>query len=171
MRGKIVQLKRTSGGAPEQWEGKLETGQEVYARERHGTVRIELDGIECCEKPGDDVIDITQERTEFFAVAWGTRFLSYVNDRWVHVAESINGAKKYSDVPSCEEDIKRVFAIIESGERLSRYVTGKKSRQNVRIVRVLIEEVPCTLLGLSISSTERPRRSARGRKQPLMASP
>ncbi len=45
MRGKIIELKQTSGGCPVQYEGKLETGQSIFVRERGGEVRIELDGI------------------------------------------------------------------------------------------------------------------------------
>jgi hypothetical protein len=56
-RGTIVKLDRISGGAPEQWEGKLSTGQTVYARERHGTVRVELDGMTVSEHPGESAFD------------------------------------------------------------------------------------------------------------------
>jgi len=54
MRGKIVELRRVSGGAPEQWEGKLATGESVYVRERHGIVRVELNDVIVSEKTGDD---------------------------------------------------------------------------------------------------------------------
>ncbi len=40
---KIVKLRRTCFMAPEQWEGELETGESLYARERHGEWRVEVD--------------------------------------------------------------------------------------------------------------------------------
>lgn len=66
-RGTIIALERTSGGAPEQWEGKLATGQAVYARERHGTVRVEVDGITVMERPGDSAMDAL---AELFDIDW-----------------------------------------------------------------------------------------------------
>lgn len=41
---KIVQLEQTCSLCPEQWEGKTADGKDVYARERHGLVRVDLDG-------------------------------------------------------------------------------------------------------------------------------
>ena len=40
---KLIELKQTCCLCPEQWEGKTEDGEEVYARERHGSIRVELD--------------------------------------------------------------------------------------------------------------------------------
>ena len=61
MRQTIVQLERTSDGCPEQWEGKLSSGQDDYARERHGTVRVEVDGITVLERAGDSALDALAE--------------------------------------------------------------------------------------------------------------
>jgi hypothetical protein len=44
MKDKIVSLKCTCGGAPFQYEGFLETGESIYARERGGYCRVEKDG-------------------------------------------------------------------------------------------------------------------------------
>ena len=41
---KIVKLERTCFACPEQWEGVTEDGSTVYARERHGEMRVELNG-------------------------------------------------------------------------------------------------------------------------------
>ena len=60
MRGKIIQLKQLSGGAPEQWEGKLETGQHIYAREKYGEVRVEIDDIVVYETKSNYVLDVLQ---------------------------------------------------------------------------------------------------------------
>jgi len=54
MRGKIVSLRQTSGGCPEQYEGKTAEGDDVFARERHGEWRIELNGEIIAEGSGDD---------------------------------------------------------------------------------------------------------------------
>jgi transposase len=54
MRSKIVSLRQTSAGAPEQWEGKLDTGEDVYARERASSVRVELDSTTIHESLSDD---------------------------------------------------------------------------------------------------------------------
>jgi hypothetical protein len=43
-RGKLVSLRQLSGGAPEQWEGVLENGDEVFVRERGGFARVEVNG-------------------------------------------------------------------------------------------------------------------------------
>lgn len=39
---KIIKLKRTCFACPEQWEGETENGDKIYARERHGEMRVEL---------------------------------------------------------------------------------------------------------------------------------
>lgn len=41
---KIIELEMTCWACPEQYRGRTECGKEVYARERHGHVRIDLDG-------------------------------------------------------------------------------------------------------------------------------
>lgn len=53
MRGRIVELAQISAGAPEQYEGRLDSGESVFVRERGGTARVELNGIDVCEKSGD----------------------------------------------------------------------------------------------------------------------
>ena len=45
MRPLIVELRRTCYLCPEQWEGKLDTGEAVFARERHDVWRVEVDGV------------------------------------------------------------------------------------------------------------------------------
>lgn len=41
---KFTNLKRTCFACPEQWEGTTEDGDDVYARERHGYVRVDING-------------------------------------------------------------------------------------------------------------------------------
>ncbi len=61
MRGTIVELKQVSGGCPEQWEGKLSNGDTIYARERHGWIRIEINGVTVHEQGGEDVYEVLLE--------------------------------------------------------------------------------------------------------------
>lgn len=60
MRGKIIKLTMLSGGCPEQWTGKLKTGEEVFVRERHGETRIEINDIIIIEKMGS-ALDVLYE--------------------------------------------------------------------------------------------------------------
>lgn len=62
MRSKLVELKRISQGCPEQWEGKTEDGKYVFARERHGYVRVEVDDLIVLERPGDSAYDALAEK-------------------------------------------------------------------------------------------------------------
>ena len=43
MKPTIKTLTRTCFLCPEQWEGELSDGRSIYARERHGSVRVEID--------------------------------------------------------------------------------------------------------------------------------
>lgn len=47
--------------APEQYEGELEDGRSVYARERHGHVRVEINNVVVLDRPGDSAMDALME--------------------------------------------------------------------------------------------------------------
>lgn len=49
-----------SQGCPEQWEGELEDGRSVYVRERHGEVRIEIDGEVTHKEAGHDALAVLE---------------------------------------------------------------------------------------------------------------
>ncbi len=59
MKPLIVELRRTCFLCPEQWEGKLSTGENIFARERHNEWRVEVDG---------DVIDRGEDGTAYDAL-------------------------------------------------------------------------------------------------------
>ena len=55
---RIIELRCTCAACPEQWEGKLETGESLYARERSGWMRVDLDEVTIHEEAGEDVLDL-----------------------------------------------------------------------------------------------------------------
>ena len=57
---KVVKLKCISQGCPEQWEGELSDGRSVYVRERHGEVRIEIDGEVTHREAGHDALAVLE---------------------------------------------------------------------------------------------------------------
>jgi hypothetical protein len=57
---KLIKLKCISQGCPEQWEGELWDGRKVYARERHGEVRIEINGEVTHKEAGHDALGVLQ---------------------------------------------------------------------------------------------------------------
>lgn len=38
----VTELRRTCMGCPAQWEGETATGDNIYVRYRHGTLRVDL---------------------------------------------------------------------------------------------------------------------------------
>jgi hypothetical protein len=42
---KLIKLEQTCFACPEQWEGVTDEGSTVYAEERHGFVRVEVDNV------------------------------------------------------------------------------------------------------------------------------
>jgi hypothetical protein len=57
----LVTLKQVSAGAPEQWEGRLADGTDVFARERHGHVRVEVGDEVVLSRSGDSALDALAE--------------------------------------------------------------------------------------------------------------
>jgi hypothetical protein len=66
MRGIVVNLRQTSAGCPEQWEGTFETGETLFVRERGGWTRVEVNGIVVNEVQGEP-LDVIQD---LFDVQW-----------------------------------------------------------------------------------------------------
>lgn len=54
---KVAEIKMTCSACPSQWEGKTESGKEIYIRLRHGYFRCYIDGKVIYEStPGKDGI-------------------------------------------------------------------------------------------------------------------
>ncbi len=70
--GRIIELRKVSAGCPEQWEGKTAAGQLVYARERHGQVRVDLDGAAIYHGvyEEDETISLLADIETLFEVDW-----------------------------------------------------------------------------------------------------
>lgn len=62
---KIVKLTCTSRGCPEQYEGILEGGEMLYARERHGEILIDVDGKELYSGFGNFCYDVLMNLFDF----------------------------------------------------------------------------------------------------------
>ena len=58
MLGKLVDLRQVSQGGPEQWQGRLSDGRNVFARERHGQVRIDIEYETVHDGLGENAYDV-----------------------------------------------------------------------------------------------------------------
>lgn len=57
MRHKVVELRQTCYACPSSWEGLSSNGDEIYLRYRHGTFRLDINGVTAFSRAVGDSLD------------------------------------------------------------------------------------------------------------------